>query len=100
VTSAIRSKIAEYTPDKADQFELLLQDQRSVRKMADLTLNDETIVTADNAPKLVELMRQAMVEDVQARATEEIEANKKKHSESQRKAREQSAKAHKENGVQ
>lgn len=96
VTNAIRTKILEYTPDKADQFELLLQDQRSVRRMADLTLNDEHIVTADNAQHLLDSMRQAIAEEVQAKATEEIAEAKKTHAVLQRKARERSAKEHEE----
>lgn len=62
VREAVATKLRQVTPEKLEQYELLLYDQRSLRKLADETLNDETVVTAENAERLLELMRLATVE--------------------------------------
>jgi hypothetical protein len=66
VQDAVAAKLAEVTPDKLEQFELLIQDHRSIRRLADETLNDERVVTADNAPRLLEAMRAATIEEEKA----------------------------------
>lgn len=60
---AVAEKIKAATPDKFEQFELLVQDQRSMRRLADQTLNNESVVTNENASELLEAMRQATIEE-------------------------------------
>lgn len=67
VTAAVAAKLRQVTTqDKLEQFELLLLDQRSVQRLADTTLNDERVVTAENAEKLLEVMRQATAAEAKA----------------------------------
>lgn len=66
VQDAVAAKLREVTPEKFPQFELLIQDQRSLQKLADETLNDERVVTTENAPQLLEAMRAATVEEEKA----------------------------------
>jgi hypothetical protein len=66
VQNAVAAKLQEVTPEKLEQFELLIQDHRSIRRLADETLNDERVVTAENAPQLLEAMRSATVEEEKA----------------------------------
>jgi hypothetical protein len=87
VRDAVAAKLREVTPDKLEQFELLLQDQRSVRKLADETLNDETVVTAENAERLLEAMKMATVEEEREEYERKLKEQQSKHREMQRKAR-------------
>jgi hypothetical protein len=66
VQDAVASKLQEITPEKMPQFELLIQDHRSIQRLADETLNDEHVVTAENANQLLEAMRQATIEEERA----------------------------------
>jgi hypothetical protein len=66
VQDAVASKLKEVTPEKLPQFELLIQDHRSIQRLADETLNDEHVVTAENANQLLEAMRQATIEEEKA----------------------------------
>ncbi|MHC6157515.1 hypothetical protein ACVSQB_37830 [Bradyrhizobium elkanii] len=66
VQDAVASKLQEVTPEKLPQFELLIQDHRSIQRLADETLNDEHVVTAENANQLLEAMRQATIEEEKA----------------------------------
>ena len=87
VIDAIRTKIREFAAEKAEQFELLLLDYRSVRKIGDATLNDENVVTGENAPQLLELMRKATKEEVEKEYGEKLAVTKQSHLETQRKSR-------------
>jgi hypothetical protein len=49
VKDAVGQKLRTLTPDKFEQYELLLLDQKSLRRLADQTLNDETVITDENA---------------------------------------------------
>ncbi|MGX1163815.1 hypothetical protein AB7M16_000081 [Bradyrhizobium sp. USDA 372] len=66
VQDAVAAKLQEVTPEKMPQFELLIQDHRSIQRLADETLNDERVVTAENANQLLEAMRQATIEEERA----------------------------------
>lgn len=70
VTAAVKKRLASITPDSLQQFDLLLHDQRSLRKLADATLNNEKIITGENAEQLLELMKEAAI----AEKTAEFEA--------------------------
>ena len=63
VQAAVAATLSDATPEKMEQFNLLIQDYRSIRKLADETLNDERVVTAANADLLLEAMRQATIAD-------------------------------------
>jgi hypothetical protein len=93
VSEAVGKKLRQITPEKIEQFELLLQDHRSVRKLADETLNDETIVTADNAEQLLEAMRKATIAEERQEFERNLQEQKKRHSELQRKARAETTEA-------
>jgi hypothetical protein len=64
VRNALAAQLGQVTPDRLEQFNLLMQDSRSVQKLADQTLNDESIVTAANAERLLEVMREATAEEL------------------------------------
>ncbi|MCK1386429.1 hypothetical protein [Bradyrhizobium sp. 21] len=66
VQDAVAAKLQEATPEKMPQFQLLIQDHRSIQRLADETLNDEHVVTAENANQLLEAMRQATIEEEKA----------------------------------
>ena len=67
VTNAVAERLKQATTkEKLEQFELLLLDQRSLRKLADTTLNDERVVTDANAEQLLEVMRKATAEEAKA----------------------------------
>jgi hypothetical protein len=86
VTEAVATRLKQVTPDKMEQYELLLLDHRSLRKLADQTLNDETVVTSENAERLLEVMRQATVEEERAKFETELEQQKARHRAQQRAA--------------
>jgi len=78
VQDAVAAKLREVTPDKMPQFELLIQDQRSIQRLADETLNDEHVVTAENANQLLEAMRQATIEEEKAALEATLTADRQK----------------------
>jgi hypothetical protein len=78
VQDAVAAKLQEVTPDKMPQFELLIQDQRSIQRLADETLNDEHVVTAENANQLLEAMRQATIEEEKAALEATLTADRQK----------------------
>ena len=59
-------------PEKMEQFNLLIQDYRSIRKLADETLNDERVVTPENADLLLEAMRQATIAEEKGKLEKEF----------------------------
>jgi hypothetical protein len=64
VRSALAAQLTKLTPERLEQFNVLIQDARSVRTLADRTLNNENVVTADNARQLLDVMREAMVDEL------------------------------------
>jgi hypothetical protein len=77
------------TPEKLEQFELLIQDHRSIRRLADETLNDERVVTADNAQLLVEAMRRATVAEETERFEERLRQERAAHRRERTRARDE-----------
>jgi hypothetical protein len=65
VVQKAREVVRSYTPDKEQQFDLLLQDARSVTKLMDLTLGDEDNLTAGNIETALSEMRRATAVEVQ-----------------------------------
>lgn len=76
VRDAVDQKLRALTPDKIEQYELLLLDQKSLRRLADQTLNDETVITDENAEQLLEAMRRATVEDERLQYEDKLKASK------------------------
>jgi len=66
------------TPENIPQFELLIQDHRSIQRLADMTLNDEHVVTAENANQLLEAMRKATIEEEKAAMEATLTADRQK----------------------
>jgi hypothetical protein len=97
VQEAVAAKLQEVTPEKLEQFELLIQDTRSIRRLADETLNDERVVTAENANQLLEAMRQATIEEekaaMEAQRTADRQRMNKRHKADQSALRDAEARA-------
>jgi len=88
VSDAVEAKLKQVTPEKIEQFQLLLQDHRSVRRLADETLNDERVVTTENAGLLLEAMRQAAVEEERKQFEAKYRDQQARHRKAQRVVRE------------
>jgi len=88
VPQAVARTLREVTPEKIEQFEMLLQDHRSIRKLADETLNDENVVTAENAEHLFNVMRLATVEEERSKFEKDLSEAQARHREAQRKSQE------------
>jgi hypothetical protein len=73
VRDAVAHTLAVVTPELLPQFEALLLDQRSLNKLADETLNDASVVSAENARHLLEVMRLATVEEEKTRHDAEVQ---------------------------
>lgn len=85
VPEAVAAKLKLVTPEKLQQFELLLLDHRSMRALADETLNDENVVTIENSQHLLDVMRRATAEEERIAYEAELKQEKSKHREAQRK---------------
>ena len=81
VREAVAQKLKEITPESIEQFELLVSDQRSLRRLADMTLNNEKVVTDENASELLEAMRQATIEEEKRDFNEKLASVRAKHKE-------------------
>jgi hypothetical protein len=81
---AVAEKLRALTPDKVEQFELLVRDQRSMRRLADQTLNNESVVTSENAEELLEAMRQATIEEEKQAFQGQLAAQKARAGEASR----------------
>jgi hypothetical protein len=81
VREAVAQKLKGITPESIEQFELLVSDQRSLRRLADMTLNNEKVVTDENASELLEAMRQATIEEEKRDFNEKLASVRAKHKE-------------------
>lgn len=79
VTAAVKKRLASITPDSLRQFDLLLHDQRSLRKLADATLNNEKVITGENAEQLLELMKEAAIAEKMAEFQAALEGAEERH---------------------
>ena len=77
VRNALADQLARLTPERLEQFKVLMQDARSMQKLADQTLNNADVVTAENAEHLLEVMREATAEELKEKHEAELEAQKK-----------------------
>ncbi|MPZ38074.1 MAG: hypothetical protein GEU95_08405 [Rhizobiales bacterium] len=76
VRNALAAQLAKLTSERLGQFNVLMQDARSVQKLADQTLNNETVVTADNAEHLLQVMREATAEELREKHEAELQAER------------------------
>lgn len=67
VRNALANQLSLITPERISQLNLLMQDVRSVQKLADQTLNNEKVITAENAEVLLDAMREATAEELTMR---------------------------------
>lgn len=79
VRDAVAARLREFTPEKMEQFELLIGDHRSLRRLADQTLNNENVVTPENAGELLEAMRQATIAEEKRVYEEGLAKERQKH---------------------
>ena len=79
VRDAVAERLKEFTPEKMEEFELLISDHRSLRRLADQTLNNEKVVTADNAAELLEAMRQATIAEEKKAFDAQLAAQEAEH---------------------
>ncbi|WP_038974772.1 hypothetical protein [Bradyrhizobium genomosp. III] len=79
VRNALAAQLAIVTPDRIEQLNLLMQDARSVQKLADETLNNESVVTADNAEHLLNVMREATAEELRKKHEAELQKLKEEN---------------------
>jgi hypothetical protein len=66
------------TPETAAQLDLLLSQDRSVQMLQDKTLNTSRVITQDNIPVLIDLMKAELVSELQAQTAEQIASEKKR----------------------
>src|SRR5262249_5721715 len=63
------------------------------RKLADETLNDERVITTENAEQLLEAMRKAAIEEERQEFEIKLRDQRERHTKAQRKAREEARSA-------
>ena len=93
VPEAVAAKLKLVTPEKLQQFELLLLDHRSMRALADETLNDENVVTTENSQHLLDVMRRATAEEERLAHEKELKQERSKHRDAQRKTQDKASAA-------
>lgn len=72
VVEKARELLRTYAPEKEEQFDLLLQDARSVTRMMDLTLGDEDALQHENISSVLEEMRRATAAELAAEYEEKL----------------------------
>ena len=77
VRNALASQLARITPERLEQLNVLMQDSRSMQKLADETLNNENVVTAENAEHLLKVMREATASELQEKYDAQLAAEKR-----------------------
>src|SRR5262249_55970683 len=88
VQDAVAKSLAAITPENIDQFNLLIQDHRRLGKVADETLNDERVVTSENAVLLLQAMREATIAEEKTKLQQEYSAQTAQHKKALSEARE------------
>ncbi len=64
VVDKMRSVLAAMSEKDAAEFEILVQDSRCAYHLTDMSLGDTAQINADNAARMLEEIRRAVVEDV------------------------------------
>jgi len=65
--------LSEMDGKQAEYFHALMTDERAGQHLMQLTLGESTFLTRDNAPAILEQMKNALVEKHEAKTKEEIE---------------------------
>lgn len=81
VRDAVAARLKEFKPEKMEEFELLISDHRSLRRLADQTLNNENVVTPENATALLEAMREATIAEEKKAFEENLQREQAKNRE-------------------
>ena len=76
VVDQVRLVARSLTPEKAQQLDLLLTQDRSAQLLMDRTLGATNVVTAGNIEPLIEEMKHTLTENIESRAAETIAAAK------------------------
>lgn len=76
VKKALEHQLSNITPERLAQMRVLMQDSRSVQKLSDETLNNENVITAENADVLLSAMREATATELIARHEEQLRNEK------------------------
>lgn len=77
VRAALAAQLTKITPERLEQLDILMQDARSVQKLADETLNNENAITPTNAEHLLDVMRAATAEELKVAHEAEMAAERK-----------------------
>ncbi|OAM73880.1 hypothetical protein [Devosia elaeis] len=80
VVDRAREVLRKYTPEQEQQYDLLLQDARSVTRLMDFTLGDEDRLTETTVPHLLEEMRLATAAELTEKHQQELEVQRKARS--------------------
>lgn len=78
VRRALANELSKVTATRLSEFNLLMQDSRSVQKLTDETFNDETVISAENAEKLLDAIRLATAEETRTQFEKELEDERAK----------------------
>ncbi|MDF2622159.1 MAG: hypothetical protein K0S00_4818 [Xanthobacteraceae bacterium] len=88
VLKAVHDKLKEFDPERAQQFELLLSDQRSVERLMDETLGLERLATTANPEMLLEEMRNATASEVRSEFEKKARVAAQRHGQEKRELKE------------
>lgn len=89
VVEQARRVLREITPDVEPQFNLLLQDARSVSRLMDYTLGDEARLTEATVPELLNEMRRATAAELTEEYERKLADQREKHLTERRRSREE-----------
>lgn len=88
VVDEVKLAARTLTPEKAEQLELLLTQDRSVQLLLDKTLGVSHVVNSTNIEALVDGMKRALTEDIENEANERVTSHKREADSRVRKASE------------
>jgi hypothetical protein len=91
VLKTVHDKLKEFSPEKAQQYELLLADQRSVERLMDETLGLERLASTANPEALLEEMRTATAIEITTDYERKLRATAQRHGQEKKEMREASA---------
>ncbi|MBP0439983.1 hypothetical protein [Tianweitania sediminis] len=86
VVQRARELLRTITPEQEAQYDLLLQDARSVTKLMDFTLGDEERLTEATIPTLLAEMKRATVSELKEEHEKAVAAQRRKHAEERKQA--------------
>lgn len=102
VRRALADQLKKVTSSRIDEFNLLMLDSRSVQKLTDETFNNENVVSAENAERLLDVIREATADEVREKYEDQIASDRaaaaakiSQHQIESEKAQEELAKAEK-----